>query len=323
VDAALEQATLSMDSLTRTRDDQSASLLLLQQSLKRAEETISQAQLDPASSRDEIERRAASYRARIAALEQARVALRQLGQIGSWLIARQEIQVLNSKLDEIMAAKEGLVSDSERLQAWHSHLSGLYVALMDVKAAVENLQLDRYGPTINLLYQRLNTHPLFKEIRVLVDAAAQSVRITLSGLPAIAKDSVSGALAPTRYFSEAQLNVLALSIFLSHSLQQRWSRFIPLLLDDPVQNMDDFNANGFIDCIRSLAADNDRQFVLSTSDVGFYRLLLLKLRCMNYDGVIRFRAYRFEGISAAGSQLVRDWPAGHAVDTETAASAVS
>ena len=122
--------------------------------------------------------------------------------------------------------------------------------------------------------------------------------------------STNTGLAPTRYLSEAQLNIVALSIFLSHSYQQRWSRFTPLFLDGPVQNLDDLNANGFIDCVRSLAED-DRQFVLSTSNIAFYRLLLLKLRCMNYDNSVRFRAYRLEGISDEGPKIIQDFPAMH------------
>jgi hypothetical protein len=69
--------------------------------------------------------------------------------------------------------------------------------------------------------------------------------------------------------------------------------------------MDDFNAAGFIDCVRALA-DLDRQFVISTCDVNFYRLLLAKLRCLNSNGLKRFRAYRLEGISPEGPELVED-----------------
>jgi hypothetical protein len=160
---------------------------------------------------------------------------------------------------------------------------------------------------MNLLYQRLNTHPLFREIRILIDPAGQSVKINVSLPRASAGSQGVANLPPALYLSEAQLNVVALTIFLSHSFQQRWSQFAPLLLDDPVMNLDDFNANGLIDCLRTFA-ENDRYFVISTCDISFYRLLLLKLRCMNQDNRTRFRAYRLDGISTSGPSLIQDYP---------------
>ena len=47
---------------------------------------------------------------------------------------------------------------------------------------------------------------------------------------------------PYLYLSNAQLNVLALSIFLSLGSKQTWSNVDSLLLDDPVQHLDDLDA---------------------------------------------------------------------------------
>jgi len=95
------------------------------------------------------------------------------------------------------------------------------------------------------------------------------------------------------------MNVLALSIFLGNVLSQKWSQFVPVFLDDPIQNMDDFNTNAFIDTLRTYATGR-RQFFLTTCDLDFYRLMLAKLKCLNEGGRRRFIAYRFEAITSEG-----------------------
>jgi DNA repair exonuclease SbcCD ATPase subunit len=308
LDAHLQRVSLELESLKRKDKEYTSNSQNLQGILDRTSAVLLRVQLSSQTSDQQVALVIEDTNARVAKLDKARTNLREMDQITSWLISRRQIEELTGQLNQLSAKAQGIARQSEKLKAWHSHLSGLYVAILDAKAKVETLQLAQYGPTMNLLYQRLNTHPLFREIRILIDPAAQSVKINVSLAPTSgAAQGVTG-LPPALYLSEAQLNVVALTIFLSHSFQQRWSRFAPLLLDDPVMNLDDFNANGLIDCLRTFA-ENGRQFVISTCDIGFYRLLLLKLRCMNQDNRTRFRAYRLDGISSSGPSLIQDYPA--------------
>jgi len=57
-------------------------------------------------------------------------------------------------------------------------------------------------------------------------------------------------IIPTDYFSESQIQIVLLSLFLSAGLTQTWSSFAPVLLDDPVTHFDDLNAYAFLDFIR-------------------------------------------------------------------------
>jgi DNA repair exonuclease SbcCD ATPase subunit len=314
----IQRLSLELESSKRKDKEYASNTENLQGILDRVKAVLVRAQLTPEASKDHVASMIERGKARIANLDRARTNLREMDRITSWLISRREIEELTAKLNQFSAKAQGIARQSEKLKAWHSHLSGLFVAILDAKARVETIQLAQYGPTMNLLYQRLNTHPLFRELQILIDPAAQSVKINVC-LPQSSKHSQAvKSLPPTLYLSEAQLNVVALTIFLSHSFQQRWSQFSPLLLDDPVMNLDDFNANGLIDCLRTFA-ENDRQFVISTCDIGFYRLLLVKLRCMNQNGTTRFRAYRLDGISTLGPSLIQDYPvSNHAPAVEKA-----
>jgi exonuclease SbcC len=305
--ATLEGNRVAVASEERSLQENERGILALNEALRRIDYALRDAQLDADVGSESIRIKIQDSEARAKGLEGVRNTLNSLNEISSWLLARREIVELKSRLASINVTDEATKTERRTLLQWSSHLESFYAALTEIKSEVEKFQLQNYGPTINLLYKRLNTHPIFTELKVSVDASNQAVTIQLP-LPASFEGTDGKGLAPAHYLSEAQLNVAALSIFLSHSFQQRWSSFEPLFLDDPVQNMDDFNANGFIDCLRSLAV-LDRQFVVSTCDIGLYRLLLLKLRCMNHDGNVRFRAYRLEGIAEQGPSIVQDLPA--------------
>lgn len=103
------------------------------------------------------------------------------------------------------------------------------------------------------------------------------------------------AVSPSAFFSDAQMNSLAITVFLAGALRQRWSAFNTILIDDPIQQMDEMNVCAFLDLIRGLSTQ--RQFIVFTCSRDFYLLALDKLTCLNRDRQGRFLAYRLEGIA--------------------------
>ena len=86
---------------------------------------------------------------------------------------------------------------------------------------------------------------------------------------------------PRMFLSNAQLNLLALAIFLSMGARQRWSRLETLLLDDPVQHLDDLDAVAFIDTLRAVSLGRfgrRRQIVISTCDHNLFQLIVQKFQ---------------------------------------------
>lgn len=97
-------------------------------------------------------------------------------------------------------------------------------------------------------------------------------------------------------FSEAQMNVLSLSIFLGLVFSVRNYGFKQIFLDDPVQSLDDINEVSFIDLLRTLiqSKEVDKNCIISTHDHNFSQLMKIKLR--NYNFVeYRFESYGLEG----------------------------
>jgi len=82
--------------------------------------------------------------------------------------------------------------------------------------------------------------------------------------------------SPSTVLSSSQLNALALSIFLSLNLGVPHAPLDAVLLDDPLQSLDDVNLLGVVDLLRRIKSK--RQLFVSTHDHRFASLLQRKLR---------------------------------------------
>jgi hypothetical protein len=127
-------------------------------------------------------------------------------------------------------------------------------------------------PLINEIYSRLDVHPSLRRFDFKVDRFYQAGRLR----PWVFDDEreVDGNAA--QVLSAAQLNALAVCVFLALNLKQTWSPLRVTMLDDPVQSMDDVNVLGLADTFRSLRAY--RQTFVSTHDSSLAKLLWRKLR---------------------------------------------
>jgi len=92
---------------------------------------------------------------------------------------------------------------------------------------------------------------------------------------------------PRMFLSNAQLNLLALAIFLSLGARQQWSHLDTLLLDDPIQHLDDLDAIAFLDTLRAVALGRfgrRRQIVISTCDRNLFQLMIQKFQPLEAVG---------------------------------------
>jgi len=121
------------------------------------------------------------------------------------------------------------------------------------------------------IYSRLDPHPAFKELDLEHDVFRAKGTTTT-----IARDTLEGLTAnPALIFSSAQANIAALSYFLALGWAAGHAALPFLLLDDPMQSMDDINVLGFSDLCRFIRTD--RQLLLSTHERRFANLLERKL----------------------------------------------
>lgn len=144
-----------------------------------------------------------------------------------------------------------------------------------VKTSIDNETRDllsSYKETIESFYDYLNPSLYMKELNIKIhENPTMGNRLIFEVLSITEKKH-----SPSYIFSSAQNNVLALSIFLSFAIKQKWSKLDTIFLDDPIQNMDDINIHSFVDLIRTIQKNTNKQFFISTHDDRIYNFMLNK-----------------------------------------------
>jgi DNA repair exonuclease SbcCD ATPase subunit len=198
-------------------------------------------------------------------------------------------------LESTLATNERLLEEesarSQRLQV---------LAEQSVMARVEvtERRVKSIQPLVVNIFQRLDPHPAFKTIEFELDTYYR--RGTTSPL---VRDAVEGVSAdPLVVFSTSQANIVALSYFIAMSLSAGQRGLPFLLLDDPVQSMDDVNALGFADLCRHL--QSRRQLIVSTHERRFAGLLERKLAPRTMDTSTKL--IRFAGWDRSGPTVDQD-----------------
>ena len=190
---------------------------------------------------------------------------------------------IKEKTTEIEKIKEA----SNKAEKW-------ITALFESVNTAVKIKIDAHQSEIVRLFKAMIPWPyLFEKVSL----AREKTGIRL-GLFYHGQEQESGE--PRFFLSSAQANVLALSIFLSLSAKQNWSKLETILLDDPVQHLDDLDAVAFLDNLRAMALGRfgpKKQIIVSTCDKNLYLLMIRKFRLLEGDGI------KFTGISMVGKEL--------------------
>jgi DNA repair protein SbcC/Rad50 len=125
--------------------------------------------------------------------------------------------------------------------------------------------------SINSIYQRIDPHPDFNNIKFDADFTKDKPELHIYA------SSQQETLAPILYFSAAQVNILSLSIFLAKALIKEQEGLNTIFMDDPIQHLDNLNILSFIDLLRTITINLDKQVIISTHNENFYKLIKRKM----------------------------------------------
>lgn len=257
---------------------------------------------DPLESMHTVRRRLSELKQSLSGLDKKRQVLQQAASLGR---VRLEIEGLARAEDEMKQQAEASSHEESRLRNWLSHVGGLETEVVRRQVDVIATHLQHLEPTTQQLYQRLNPHPVFGNVRIRVNGKTRELDIEAE--VSVSRERLGDiAVSPSAFFSDAQMNLLAITVFLAGALRQRWSGFNTIFIDDPVQQMDEMNVCAFLDLIRGLSSQ--RQFIIFTCSRDFYLLALDKLDCLNRSNGGRFLAYRLEGLAPAELKVHCDAP---------------
>lgn len=124
-------------------------------------------------------------------------------------------------------------------------------------------QFDTVMPLLKELYRRLRPHNEWKEIQV---EFGGRVRASLNF-------SVDGR-NPQFLFSSGQRRTAGLAFLLAIHLSRKWCRWQSLLLDDPVQHIDDYRALNLVEVLAAIRRSG-RQLIIAVEDPALADVLAL------------------------------------------------
>lgn len=171
----------------------------------------------------------------------------------------------------------------EKVELYEAAVKKLNTNISNEQQSIIETKLKRH-PIIRYIYEAINPHPFYRELIISSDNNGANFK------------SENEEVYLDLLFSSAQLNILALSVFLGLGLTQNHSKLNQLLLDDPIQSLDDVNILAFIDILRGILdmKERDKKILLSTHDSNFAQLLTIKLRNKEYVH------YKFTGYGSEG-----------------------
>ncbi|GAA0334853.1 AAA family ATPase [Micropruina glycogenica] len=191
-----------------------------------------------------------------------------------------QMEGMRRRLDAGRAQLAELNSDlTDRRDDLHSAQRTARVATevsANLKHASDELvsrRLEEIQPLLDHLYAAVDPHPTFRSIRLATRVYYGHPRLD----PVVADDEMGIEIRdPSLTLSTSQSNALAVAIFLAFSLGLSPSSLDTLLLDDPLQNLDDVHLLGLVDVLRHVRSR--RQLIVTAHDKSFARLLARKLR---------------------------------------------
>jgi recombinational DNA repair ATPase RecF len=153
-----------------------------------------------------------------------------------------------------------------RARLAETRAKALYDAARRAAAETLDQRLERVLPLMSELYKRLRPHPVWSDIEYSVRGDVQR----------FLKLQVGGDVNPQFVFSSGQRRATGLAFLLSVNLSLTWSRWRSILLDDPVQHVDDFRTVHLAEVLAHLC-QSGRQIICAVEDSALADLLCRRL----------------------------------------------
>ena len=200
-----------------------------------------------------------------------------------------------NKLERVEASLKELQERCETLQSWRSFFSKVGDDVDAVRQGSVTNYIRVFGPLASNIQARLRSVYRFGDIELSSESGNIRVRV--------GRADSKEKYYPSDYFSESQMQIAMLSLFLSAALTQNWSRFAPILLDDPVEHFDDLNCYSLLDLIKSITTSGDtgRQLLISTCDDRLFRLMRHRFSASGLKVIY----HRFESIGSDGPEVTQ------------------
>jgi hypothetical protein len=246
--------------------------------------------LDVELSTQTISQRASKIRENIQQLESGLSALessRALIRITE-LEREREAKQLQLKRDQLLV---------ERFRGAQMEAKATADTIRRISGEMVDERLASLLPLLSELYLRLRPHSEWTEIQYLMRG---DVKRFLSF-------EVGSGMNPRFIFSSGQRRALAIAFLLAVHLSRTWTSLSTLVLDDPIQHIDDFRALHLTETLASIR-QGGRQVICMVEDRDLADLLCRRLRAESGSEGLRVEMEFLPGNGAAVSKTVQVQP---------------
>ncbi len=229
-------------------------------------------------------------------IEQLRQQLQEAEKAVAWLESSSLTDLVESLQRELEEAKEQSQEASHNVTRADGAVTKIENARKGVRSVLGEIideQLAELSPLIEELYKRLRPHVEWPEFRYRLRG---DVRRMLSF-------EVGEGLNPSFIFSSGQRRATGLAFLLSVHLSRPWCNWKTLVLDDPVQHVDDYRALNLTE-VFSAIRKTGRQIVCSVEDEALAALLCRRLRGTGEDEglLVRMQYDRERGVTVEDTE---------------------
>lgn len=179
-------------------------------------------------------------------------------EIHGYLRDKEEVEQLEQELPQITKLVEDLKRRIDELTMLEASLESIRQIALQYEKDVVVTTLESLKDSINRYYNSIKGHPYFSKLQLEIEREEPLIY----SVKAIGEDPTYSTYIPTR-FSNAQMNIVALSLFLANN--EKLAGNLPLLIfDDPSQNLDAIHRKAFANLLKNLT--ENRQIILATQD---------------------------------------------------------
>ncbi len=276
--SAKEQAQAALDLGLRTAEQASREYEAAEIAIERRFAELEMANVQPGEQLVAIKRKVEALQARADKLREAQ----EMGESFAVKIARAGDQATIEELErEIAVTRTQLQAEDREInrRTLTGHRAQRAIeALREAASLVVTQRVREIEPLLSDMYSRIDVHPAFRVVKFLASMQRGHGHLsTVVSDPVLEVDCNS----PHAILSSSAMNALAVCVFLSLSLGVSNPPLSTIILDDPLQSLDDINLLGLMDLLRQ--TKDQRQLFVSTHDARFGGLLSRKLRPRTAD----------------------------------------
>jgi DNA repair exonuclease SbcCD ATPase subunit len=181
-------------------------------------------------------------------------------------LALEKIESLQSALDEERQKREETQEELRHTRERAEQADKVRKRIESEEGQVHKDRIDKLAPLLTELYSRLRPHVDWKNLETKVRGNIQLyLRFDVDNKN------------PSLFFSSGQRRAVGLAFLLAVHLGCTWSRLNTLVLDDPVQHIDDFRALQLTEVLSAIRRSG-RQIIVTVEDEALARLLRRRLR---------------------------------------------